>query len=106
MPDSDAPSRSEPPSSERTNLPVPVPRPSEVARAGGESWVVKALRALFGWKAGSIRQDLEVVLEAGAPADTGFSPGERTMLKNVLALRGRRVEDVMVPRADIVAVQQ
>ena len=28
------------------------------------------------------------------------------MLKNVLALRGRRVEDVMVPRADIIAVQQ
>ena len=46
-------------------------------------------------KAGSIRQDLEVVLEAGAPADTGFSPAERTMLKNVLALRGRRVEDVL-----------
>ena len=26
------------------------------------------------------------------------------MIKNILALRGRRVEDVMVPRADIVAV--
>ena len=28
------------------------------------------------------------------------------MLKNILALRGRRIDDVMVPRADIVAVQQ
>ena len=28
------------------------------------------------------------------------------MLKNILALRERRVEDVMVPRADIVAVQK
>ena len=28
------------------------------------------------------------------------------MLKNILALRERRIEDVMVPRADIVAVQQ
>jgi CBS domain containing-hemolysin-like protein len=106
MPDTDAPSRSELVVSERTNLPVPVPRPSEVAREGGESWLGRMLRTLFGWKAGSIRQDLEVVLEAGAPADTGFSPAERTMLKNVLGLRGRRVEDVMVPRADIVAVQQ
>ena len=106
MPDTDAPSRSEPASSERTNLPVPVPRPSEVAREGGESWLGRMLRTLFGWKAGSIRQDLEVVLEAGTPADTGFSPEERTMLKNILGLRGRRVEDVMVPRADIVAVQQ
>ena len=28
------------------------------------------------------------------------------MLKNILGLRERRVEDVMVPRADIIAVQQ
>jgi CBS domain containing-hemolysin-like protein len=28
------------------------------------------------------------------------------MLQNILALRGRRIDDVMVPRADIVAVQQ
>ncbi len=106
MPDTDASGRSELVSSERTNLPVPVPRPSEVARDGGESWLGRMLRTLFGWKAGSIRQDLEVVLDAGTPADTGFSPQERTMLKNILGLRGRRVEDVMVPRADIVSVQQ
>src|SRR5262249_41070996 len=64
------------------------------------------LRTVFGWKAGSIRHDLEVVLENGAPADTGFSPEERTMLKNILGLRERRVEDVMLPPADIIAVQQ
>src|ERR1041384_593340 len=28
------------------------------------------------------------------------------MLQNILALRGRRVDDVMVPRADIITVQQ
>ena len=32
--------------------------------------------------------------------------GKRTMIRNILALRGRRIEDVMVPRGDIVAVQQ
>jgi CBS domain containing-hemolysin-like protein len=109
MSDADAPSRSETPAGpfeQRTNLPVPVVRPSEVARQPSESWVTRALRALFGWKAGSIRQDLQVVLEAGAPGETGFSPQERTMLQNILGLRERRVEDVMVPRADIVAVQQ
>jgi CBS domain containing-hemolysin-like protein len=36
----------------------------------------------------------------------GFSPEEGVMLKNILALRERRIEDVMVPRADIIAVQQ
>jgi CBS domain containing-hemolysin-like protein len=108
MSDTDAPRRSEPTGavSERTNLPVPVPRPSELAREVGPSWVGRMLRALFGWKAGSIRADLEVVLEAGAAGESGFSPEERAMLKNILGLRERGAEDVMVPRADIVAVQQ
>lgn len=51
----------------------------------------------------SIRHDLEDVLSE-AVADTDFSPQERAMLKNVLGFHRLRVEDVMVPRADIVAV--
>lgn len=51
----------------------------------------------------SIRDDLEDALSETAETD-GFSPQERTMLKNVLDLRSNRVDDVMVPRADIVAV--
>jgi CBS domain containing-hemolysin-like protein len=106
MPD-DAPSRSEPLARpERTNLPVPVPRPSEAARKNGTTWIGRVLRSVFGWKAGSIRADLEVVLEAGTPSETGFSPEERAMLRNILGLRGCRIDDVMIPRADIVAVQQ
>jgi CBS domain containing-hemolysin-like protein len=51
----------------------------------------------------SIREDLEEVLsEATEAAD--FSPHERAMLKNVLGFHRVRVSDVMVPRADIVAV--
>jgi CBS domain containing-hemolysin-like protein len=47
---------------------------------------------------------------AGALAETtsdagAFSPGERAMLNNILRLREVRVEDVMVPRADIEAVE-
>jgi CBS domain containing-hemolysin-like protein len=108
MPDSEASSRSGAVAarSERSNLPVPVPRPSEVPRNGSASWFGRMLRAVFGWKPGSIRADLEVVLEAGTPGETGFSPEERAMLQNILGLRERRAEDVMVPRADILAVQQ
>lgn len=108
MPDPDQAARSEPPGAriERVNLPVPVPRPSAVARENGTTWIGRVLRTVFGWKPGSIRADLEVVLEAGTPGETGFSPEERAMLRNILGLRERRVEDVMVPRADIVAVQQ
>ena len=87
---------------EPRNLPVPVPP----AREGGENWLVRAFRTLFGWKPGSIRADLKDVLDAMPPAETGFSPDESRMLKNILGLRERRVGDVMVPRADIVAVQQ
>ena len=107
MPDSNPPVPSDPPhpASESRNLPVVIPRPSAVARGSGDGWFARALRAIFGWKSGSIRSDLKDVLDAGA-GETGFSPKESAMLKNILSLRERKVVDVMVPRADIVAVRQ
>ena len=109
MPDTDAPSRIDsisPPSAapaERINLPAVVPQPGASEREPGESWLTRVMRAVFGWKS-SARADLQTVLEGGAHGEGGFSPQERTMLTNILALRGRRIDDVMVPRADIVAV--
>ena len=107
MAESDAPKTSETAEAagETRNLPVLVPPAGEPADAS-ERWFVRVLRAVFGWKTGSIRSDLKVVLEAGGPGDTGFSPEESTMLQNILALRERRIAHVMVPRADIVAVQE
>jgi CBS domain containing-hemolysin-like protein len=105
MPDPDPPSRPAEPagaSSEPRNLPVPVARPAD---AESESFFARIARALFGWKNGPTRADIDVVLEAAGPGEAGVSPEERTMIKNILALRGRRIEDVMVPRGDIVAVQ-
>jgi CBS domain containing-hemolysin-like protein len=105
MPDNDAPRTNETETTgEIRNLPVPVP-PAGEPRDANERWFARILRAVFGWKTGSIRSDLKVVLEAGGPGDTGFSPEESAMLKNILGLRERRIADVMVPRADIVAVQ-
>ena len=85
------------------NLPVPLgpPQPRET-RAG---WFTRALRRLFGSKADSIRAGLEDILEDGG-GETGFSPTERIMLRNILRLRERRIADVMVPRADIIGVQR
>ena len=107
MPESEplSPSEQSTAATETRNLPMPIPRPSEVARGDGESWLTRALRAVFGWKASTIRADLTDVLAAGTGAH-GFSPEESTMLQNILTLRERRVVDVMVPRADIVAVQR
>ncbi|RTL54135.1 MAG: HlyC/CorC family transporter [Bradyrhizobiaceae bacterium] len=67
---------------------------------------MRALRTLFGWRAGSARADLQVVLDATAPDETSFTTIERTMLRNILSLHDQRIADVMVPRADIVAVKR
>ena len=67
---------------------------------------MRAVRALFGWKSHTARADLKDILDAMSPGESGFSPEESRMLRNILGLRERRVGDVMVPRADIVAVQQ
>jgi CBS domain containing-hemolysin-like protein len=87
------------------NLPAVVPA-NAVGRPIAESWLVRAIRALFGWKPGSVRDDLQVVLDASAPDDVGFTAVERTMLRNILSLHERRIADVMVHRADIIAVKR
>jgi CBS domain containing-hemolysin-like protein len=108
MPDIDGPSRSGAPDTppESRNLPVPVPPASPVVRENGDSWIGRLLRSIFGWKSGTVRAGLADVLATSDLSNAGFSLEERTMLKNILSLRERRAEDIMVPRADIVAVQQ
>jgi len=99
---SQSPTRSEPPpDSEHRGLPMVVAQPDEPQ----EGWLTRVMRILFGWKAAATRADLEHVLTAEQP-QSGFSPEEAAMLKNILGLRECRIESVMVPRADIVAVQQ
>ena len=97
------PTRSEATESDHRGLPTLVPHSGE---ALPEGWLARVMRILFGWKAAATRADLELVLTAEQPAASGFSPEEAAMLKNILTLRECRIERVMVPRADIVAVQQ
>ena len=54
----------------------------------------------------SIREDLNDALQSGGELHEAFSADERAMLHNILRLREVRVEDVMVPRADVEAVDQ
>jgi CBS domain containing-hemolysin-like protein len=104
MPDSDPDKPAESPRNPG-NLPAVVQQ-GEVLRPAADNWLLRAIRTLFGWKAGSVRDDLKVVLDATRPEDVGFSIIERTMLRNILSLHERRIADVMVPRADIVAVKR
>src|SRR5947209_10843344 len=102
MPDSDP--TNEDPKITR-NLPAVVPE-GEVLRPAADNWLTRAIRTLFGWKPGSVRDDLQVVLDAWQRVDVGFSAVERTMLRNILGLNERRIADVMVHRADIIAVKR
>jgi CBS domain containing-hemolysin-like protein len=97
----DSQPRSEPNEVERHGLPAVVPAHGDHA----ESWLTRLMRILFGWRTASPRADLELVLTA-EQAQSDFSPEEAAMLKNILGLRETRVERIMVPRADIVAVQR
>jgi CBS domain containing-hemolysin-like protein len=81
-------------------------REHEHARTPGDKWLARAIRTLLGWRSGSLRAELENVLETSPPDGNGFTVAERAMLRNVLDLRERRIADVMVQRADIIAVKQ
>ncbi len=91
-PDGDCRGRTEPPS------------PTAPAAPRGPSLFAR-LRAMF-VPAPSLRDDLEEALESEASGETqDFSLSERTILQNVLQLGDKHVEDVMVPRADIEAIE-
>jgi CBS domain containing-hemolysin-like protein len=79
--------------------------PTAPAPARGQSLWTR-LKAMFAFRTVSLRDDLEVALESEASGETAdFSPSERTILQNVLTLGDKHVEDVMVPRADIEAIE-
>src|SRR3569623_2488721 len=80
------------------------PSPTAPALPRGQSLWTR-LRAMFALRTMSLRDDLEVALESEASGETAdFSLPERTILQNVLQLSDKHVEDVMVPRADIEAI--
>ncbi|MBL0372671.1 HlyC/CorC family transporter [Rhizobium sp. KVB221] len=78
----------------------------ESTTAPRQSFWAKVARLLRPQNASSLREDLADVLATEESASIGFSPVERSMLNNILRFREVRVEDVMVPRAEIEAVDQ
>ncbi|MGE0503728.1 MAG: hemolysin family protein [Rhizobiaceae bacterium] len=80
--------------------------PSIIGQQAAGPTLLERLAALFRPRNGSsIRDDLTDALAVSAEDQESFSPGERAMLNNILRLREVRVEDVMVPRADIEAIE-
>ncbi|HXW69909.1 MAG TPA: hemolysin family protein [Methylocella sp.] len=83
--------------------PLPGENGGSRSASEGKLSLVDRLRALFGIGGASIRDDIEEVLADSSPG-SDVTPQERALLKNVLSLHEVHVRDVMIPRADIVAV--
>jgi hemolysin (HlyC) family protein len=79
------------------------PQPTKPQRSAAFLENLKRLLRL-GRQSASLRENLEDELARDGSGDTAFSPEERMLLGNILRLRGLRIDDVMIPRADIDAV--
>jgi CBS domain containing-hemolysin-like protein len=83
----------------------PADEPEKPEAKSSVEGFVDRLKALIGLRSGSVRSNLAEVL-AQDEIKAEFSPAERAMLQNILTLEKQRIGDLMVPRADIVAVQK
>ncbi|MEM6617304.1 MAG: hemolysin family protein [Pseudomonadota bacterium] len=77
-------------------------------RLSNETFFERLKQALGFSRETSLRDDFADALDAEEVdgSDQQFTAEERALLRNILGLRERRVEDAMVPRADIIAVEQ
>ncbi|MFG1401207.1 hemolysin family protein [Xanthobacter sediminis] len=84
-------------------------QPTETSSSEPQSFLDR-LRALLGTfrPHGSLRTDLTEVLDASSATgeESEFTPAERKMLRNILHLKEVGIGDIMVPRAEIVAVRK
>lgn len=86
---------------EASDAPTRSPRP-EQERRSVLRWLAQRFR---GKSASDLRDDLaDVLADENETGISGFSAGEREMLSNILGFREVRVEDVMIPRADVLGV--
>ena len=74
---------------------------SEAAPGSLRNWLRQILR---GRSNGRLREAIEELIEEPAEPDATMASHERMLLANILKLRDLSAYDVMVPRADIVAI--
>src|SRR5215207_6640637 len=79
------------------------PQRTSEGSAAREPWYERLLHLFALRPKESIRDDIEDAL-AETDDNGDVSPKERTMIKNVLELHRVRIDDLMVPRSEIVAV--
>ncbi len=76
---------------------------TEADNASLKGWVSGVLTRLRG-REPSLRESLEDVIEEHRDDPSDLTAEERIMLMNIVSLRELQISDVMVPRADIVAI--
>ena len=81
------------------------PLPETVAIPERASLFKRLAGRLRSRSAAKLREDLTDALSETDSENEGFSASERAMLNNILRLREVRVEDVLIPRSDIVSVE-
>jgi CBS domain containing-hemolysin-like protein len=77
--------------------------------SGSTQSLLNMLLSRIGLKSPSLREMLEADLKGEVEADAAaaaFSTEEREMLRRLLRFGGLRVDDIMVPRADIIALEE
>jgi len=88
-----------------TGIPAPVARPAPPPRAWHR---MRGLLRHLSWSRngeGSTRDTLHELMGERDEAEIPLDDDERNLVANILNLRDRSAEDVMVPRADIIAVE-
>ncbi|MEP4377988.1 MAG: hemolysin family protein [Alphaproteobacteria bacterium] len=83
-------------------------KPAPGAETSGLGQFANWLRALFGSRNGenSVRETIGELIEDTGAAVTPINPDEGALIANILKLHDLTAEDVMIPRADIVAADQ
>ncbi len=89
---------------DQSSGPSPKNGTTEPANLSGtvRGWLRQVRRSRNG--EASVRETLEEIIEERGDTDAPINADERLLLANILELRGRTIHDVMVPRADIIAV--
>ncbi len=83
-----------------------VPPPQDESRPQGAQGWLQVLRLKLGLPGQqTLRDTLEDALKAPGPA-ANFSDAEKSMLERLLRFGASRVDDIMVPRADIIALDE
>ena len=76
------------------------------SEGGGVPSFLSLLLTRIGLRSQTLREMLETGLKEQPEADAAFSTEEREMLRRLLRFGVLRVEDIIVPRADIIAIEE